>query len=84
MDSGTVIQPHIVNRRPLWEHFFEIYITPFRNLGMKRIKRETSTGLLIFWLEDHPQLLDTEELWRNEIMKQNQSVFDSAALTDAC
>lgn len=41
-----------------------------------------STGLLVFWLRDHPQLLDTDELRRNEMMKQNQSVFDSDRLTD--
>lgn len=37
---------------------------------MKGIKKKMSTGLLVFWLGDHPQLHDTDELRRNETMKQ--------------
>lgn len=41
-----------------------------------------SMGLLIFKPQDHPQLLDGDELRRNEMMKQTQSVFESHWLID--
>lgn len=74
MDSGASAY---FEQEPTFGVMFEIYIRPFRNFRMKRIKRETSTATHIFRLSDHPQLPDRDAPRSNKMIKQKQSLFGS-------